>query len=156
MTRRVVIQTEDLDPEPAAWMAERTEYVVCPFDDEPRFGDLLKGAEGLVVRTYTQVNRELLGRAPKLRVVGRAGVALENIDVGACRARGVEVVHAPEANTRAVVEYVSALIADATRPRMYMERAVPAPEWHRIRREFLGTRELNEMTIGIWGFGRIG
>jgi phosphoglycerate dehydrogenase-like enzyme len=154
--RSLVIQTEDLDPEPAAWMAERCEFVVCPFEEDPRFGELLARAEGLVVRTYTQVNKALLARAPKLRVVGRAGVALENIDVAACRARGVEVVHAPEANTRAVVEYVSALLADATRPRMYMERAVPAGEWHHIRREFLGERELNEMTLGIWGFGRIG
>lgn len=152
----LVIQTEDLDPEPAAWMASQCEFVVCPFDEEPRFGQLLARAEGLVVRTYTQVNQALLAKAPKLRVVGRAGVALENIDIPACRKRGVEVVHAPNANTRAVVEFVSAIIADATRPRLRMEQAVPAAQWHQIRREYVGERELNEMTLGIWGFGRIG
>lgn len=154
--RPLVIQTEDLDPEPAAWLAERCEYVVCPFDEGPRFGELLGRAEGLVVRTYTQVNRALLARAPRLRVVGRAGVALENIDIAACRERGVEVVHTPSANTRAVVEFVSAVIADATRPRKYLEGAVEPAEWHALRRELIGERELNEMVLGVWGFGKIG
>lgn len=152
----LVIQTEDLDPEPAAWLAARCELAVCSFDEQPRFDSLLARAEGLVVRTYTQVNTQLLAKAPRLRVVGRAGVALENIDVVACRARGIEVVHTPSANTRAVVEYVSALIADATRPRRYLDKAIPPAEWHQLRREEIGARELNEMTLGIWGFGKIG
>ncbi|MEX2218072.1 MAG: NAD(P)-dependent oxidoreductase [Phycisphaerales bacterium] len=151
-----VIQTEDLDPEPASWLAERCEFVVCPHDQEARLAELLPRADGLVVRTYTLVNRALLAKAPKLRVVGRAGVALENIDIPACRERGIEVVHTPSANTRAVVEYVSAIIADATRPRLYLDAAVPPAQWHQLRRDYLGARELNEMTLGIWGFGKIG
>ena len=105
--RPLVIQTEDLDPEPAAWLAERCELVVCPAGDTARFRPLLARAQGLVVRTYTQVNPALLEQAPNLKVVGRAGVGLENIDLAACRARGVRVVHTPGANTRAVVELVT-------------------------------------------------
>ena len=52
----------------------------------------------MVVRTYTKVNAGLLAKAPKLRVVGRGGVGLENIDLKACRGRGVEVVYTPDAN----------------------------------------------------------
>jgi D-3-phosphoglycerate dehydrogenase / 2-oxoglutarate reductase len=153
--RPLVIQTEDLDPEPAGWLAERCELEVCPSTD-PRFAALLMRAEGLVVRTYTYVNPAMLSGAPRLRVIGRAGVALENIDVAACRARGVEVVHTPGANTRAVVEYVTALMVDALRPRMYMDAAVPPERWHELRRIYIGRRQLDELTLGIYGFGRIG
>lgn len=155
MPRPLVIQTEELDPGPAAWLAERAELVQCPSTD-PRFGDLLPRADGLVVRTYTNVNLAMLDRAPRLRVVGRAGVGLENIDVPACRERGVRVVHTPGANTRAVVEYVTALMLDALRPRMYLNGTVPAPEWHRLRKEYVGEHQLDELVLGIYGFGRIG
>ena len=63
-TKPLVIQTEDLDAEPAEWLAERCELIVCPFNQEARFAELLSRAEGLLVRTYTQVNRPLLGKAP--------------------------------------------------------------------------------------------
>src|SRR3954470_24734619 len=53
----------------------------------------------MVVRTYTKVNEALLARAPNLKVVGRGGVGIENIDVKACRARGGQVVYTPAANT---------------------------------------------------------
>lgn len=155
LSRPLAIQTEDLDAEPAAWLAQRCELVQCAVDD-PRFGALLPRASALVVRTYTQVTAALLDRAPNLKVIARAGVGLENIDLAAAKARNIPVVHTPGANTRAVVEYVGALLADALRPRCTLERPIPAAEWHRVRRETLGTKELNELTIGIWGFGRIG
>ncbi len=154
-TRPLVIQTEELDAEPARWLAERCELVRCGSDD-PRFAGLLARAEGLVIRTYTQVNTGLLAGAPRLKVVGRAGVGVENIDIPACNARGIKVVHTPGANTRAVVEFVGALLADALRPRVYVDRALADAEWHRVRRETIGTRQLDELTMGIWGFGRIG
>ena len=155
MPRPLVIQTEDLDAEPAAWLSERCE-LVRRGPDEHGFEDLLARAQGLIVRTYTRVNAAMLGKAPSLRVVGRAGVGLENIDIPACRARGVEVVHTPGANTRAVVELVTALMLDALRPRMQLIRPLATEHWHQIRREFVARRELNELTLGIYGFGRIG
>ncbi len=153
--RPLAIQTEDLDPEPAAWLAQRCELARC-YHDDPRFEGLLARAAALVVRTYTQVNVAMLDKAPRLKVVARAGVGIENIDIPACRARGVKVVHTPGANTRAVVEYVGALLADALRPRLYIDRALPAPEWHKVRRETIAAKQLDELTLGIWGFGRIG
>lgn len=156
MTRPLVVQTEELEPAPAAWLAERCELVACPHTDEPRLHDLLRRAHGLIVRTYTRVNAPLLGRAPALRVVGRAGVGLENIDLAECRRRGIRVVHTPGANTRAVVEYATALMLDALRPRVYLD-AAPAPaEWHSIRNRCTAPRQLSELTLGLWGFGRIG
>src|SRR5690606_32475618 len=106
----------ELDPVAAAWLAERARLEVASADSA-RFAELLPRAEGLVVRTYTKVNQALLDRAPNLRAVGRAGVAVENIDLGACRERGVTVVHTPGANTRAVVELVTLVMLDTLRPR---------------------------------------
>lgn len=153
--RPFVVITEDLDAAPEAWLAERCEVVRCGVD-EAGFGALLARADALVVRTYTVVNDALLARGPRLKVVGRAGVGLDNFDLSACEARGVKVVNTPDANTRAVVEYVFAMLADATRPRVFLDRAMDAKSWNAMRRELVGDRELNEMVMGICGFGRIG
>lgn len=151
-----MVQTEDLEPAAARWLAERCELVACPLTEPERLRELLGRAEGLVVRTYTRVDAAMLGASPRLRVVGRAGVGLDNIDVAACRARGVEVVSTPDANTRAVVEFVAGLMLDAVRPRGDLAGAVSAERWHALRREQTAERELSEMTLGVYGMGRIG
>lgn len=151
----LVLITEDLDPECVAWLAQSCDVQFCPHTD-PRFPDLLKRADALVVRTYTHVTADFLEGAPNLKVVGRAGVALENVDVKACLARGIQVVHTPTSNGRAVVEFVTSVVLDALRPRHYLTEAPTPEQWHEIRRTNVAKRELNEMTLAIWGFGRIG
>lgn len=154
--RPLVIIAEELDEVCVAWLSESCEVVVCAATEAERFRELLGRAEGLVVRTYTKVDAALLAAAPRLRVVGRAGVGLDNIDVAACRGRGVEVVHTPEANTRAVVELVWALVLDALRPRVYVDRAMGLDEWKKLRHGLIAPRQLAGMTMGIVGFGRVG
>jgi phosphoglycerate dehydrogenase-like enzyme len=151
----LVIQTEHLDAAPARWLAERCRVEVCPVDD-PRFEPLAREAEGLLVRTYTRVDAGLLDRCPRLRVVARAGVGLDNIDLAACARRGVRVVSTPEANSSAVVEYVLALLLDATRPRAFLHEPLSPEAWRATRRELTARRQLCQLTLGIWGFGRIG
>lgn len=153
--RPSVMQTEDLDPGAAAWLGERCDVVACAVDD-PRAGDVLARADGMVVRTYTRVDRALLKRAPKLRVVGRAGVGLDSIDVGACRERGVEVVYTPDANSSAVCEFVVALMLDALRPRVFLDKALDQRAWVALRKELRAPRQLCELTLGILGLGRVG
>ena len=152
----LVVQTEELDEAAAAYLAEHTRLVVCDFKDVERFGTLLKEAAGLVVRTYTRVDRALLDRAPNLKVVGRAGVGLDRIDVAECRRRGVEVVHTPDANSQAVAEYVFALLFDAMRPRVYLEGAIDDAEWGKLRKRLTAPRQISDLVFGIWGLGRIG
>lgn len=151
----MVIQTETLDPTAQAWLREHADLRVCPHES-PEFLELLPEAQGLVVRTYTRVDAALLERAPNLRVVGRAGVALENIDIPACRARGVEVVHTPEANTQAVVEFVLCLLLDALRPRVLLDGPLEGRAWHDARNELQGEAHLADLEVGVLGFGRIG
>lgn len=151
----MVLQTESLSSEASAWLAERADLVRAPVGDAS-FMVRLPLAHALVVRTYTMVDEAMLARAPNLRVVGRAGVGLDAIDVDACRARGVEVVYTPDANTRAVVEFVLACLLDATRPRVFLDRALDGPRWEAARGELLAERELCERRLGIYGMGRIG
>src|SRR3954468_4690417 len=84
---RTVLVTEGSDAVPLQWLKERTRVIEIPYDD-PAFAGHLAQADGMVARTYTRVDDALLARAPRLRVVGRGGVGLENIDVAACRRRG--------------------------------------------------------------------
>ena len=151
----LVVRTEHLDPGAEAWLAERCDVEHAAVDDS-EFADLAPRITGLVVRTYTIVDDALLDRLPALRVVARAGVGLDNIDVAACRRRGIEVVHTPDANTQAVVEYVTCLLCDALRPRVMLEEAVPKARWTEIRDEVCGAWQMNELVLGILGFGRIG
>jgi phosphoglycerate dehydrogenase-like enzyme len=153
--RDIVIQTEHLSAESSAWLSERCRLVICPFED-PGFADALADAAGLVVRTYTQVNQALLDLGPKLRVIGRAGTGLDNVDVPACQRRGVEVVYTPDANTQAVVEYVLCLICDVLRPRPPLDRVVAGRIWNHMREKTVGRRQMNELTLGILGLGRVG
>ncbi|MBL8874268.1 MAG: 3-phosphoglycerate dehydrogenase [Phycisphaerae bacterium] len=155
MAKPLVIQTEDLDAAPAAWLSERCELVRCGAG-EKGFELLLASAEGMVVRTYTKVDGAMLAKAPKLKVVGRAGVGLDNIDLEACRGRGVRVVSTPDANTQAVVEFVWALIFDALRPRLFLSEALEKSHWAEVRRELRAEKQINEMTLGVYGLGRIG
>ncbi|MFN7021400.1 MAG: NAD(P)-dependent oxidoreductase [Phycisphaerales bacterium] len=151
----LVIQTEPLDREAAAWLAERVELARCSSHDAG-FAALLARADGLAIRTYTRVDDGLLALAPRLRVVGRAGVGLDNVDVEACRRRGVSVVSTPGANTRAVVELVTAFMLDALRPRVFLDKALSAERWGELRKELIAPRQLGDLTLGIVGFGRVG
>lgn len=153
--RPLVLQTEELDEQAARWLAERCELIKRGVD-EPGFAQLLGRAHALVVRTYTRVNDAMLSRAPNLRVVGRAGVGLDRIDVPACRSRGVQVVHTPASNTRAVAEYVFAMLHDAIRPRVFLDSSLSDQAWGEARKQLTAPRELNELTLGVWGLGKIG
>ena len=154
--RPLVVQTEALHPDAVAWLGERCRLVRCE-PEAPGFEALLAGADGLVIRTYTRVDDALLKRAPRLRVIGRAGVGLDNVDVAACERRGVRVVNTPDANTGAVVEYVFAMLLDVLRRRVVLDDAVDAAGWRTLRAELgAASREIGALTLGIWGFGRIG
>ena len=153
MPPRVLI-TEALSERAAAWLGEHAEVVWCAYDD-PGLVEQLGEAEGLVVRTYTVVDGAFLDRAPRLKVVGREGVGLDNIDLQACKQRGVRVVHTPDANTQAVVEYVLALMLDHYRPRTDLPAHADGGTFHNLRKTEVGT-QLDQLTLGIVGFGRIG
>jgi (S)-sulfolactate dehydrogenase len=110
------------------------------------------GARGLIVRNRTQVREDLLAHAPRLAVVGRLGVGLDNIDVGACKARGIAVFPASGANDVAVAEYVIGTAMTLLRGAYGASAEVIAGAWPRNR---LMGREISGKRLGLVGFGAI-
>ena len=153
--RPMIILTEHLDEEAIEWIGSRVDLRRCAIDD-PEFDSLLSEATGLLIRTYTIVDEQLLDRAPQLKVVGRAGVGLDNVDLKACAARGIQVVNTPDANTQAVVEYVTSILTSHLRPRSELIESVDSKTWTSLRDRQIAPRQMSEMTLGILGFGRIG
>ena len=152
---RIVI-SEFMDDAAVADLARRFD-VVYERDLVDRHADLRAGladADALIVRNRTQVDVALLASAPRLRVVGRLGVGLDNIDTGACAARNVEVIPATGANARAVAEYVVAAALLLLRGAYQSSLDVAAGKWPRAA--LSGGREILGRTIGLVGFGGIG
>ena len=149
-----IVITERLDQHCADWLAERHE-VVWHRHDQPGLADAIADADALIVRTYTDVDAALLQRCPKVKVIARAGVGLDNFDLPACEKRGVVVVYTPDANTQAVVEYVFGLMLDHVRPRTGFGRGTSATQFHELRNTEVGV-QLSDLTLGIVGLGRIG
>src|SRR6266851_6772263 len=115
--------------------------------------DALSGCAGLVVRSETKVTGDLLDTATALRVVGRAGVGVDNIDVPAATARGIVVMNAPDGNTITTAEHTVALLIALARRVPQANSSLKSGKWD--RKSFVGV-ELQGKTLGVIGMGRIG
>lgn len=118
--------------------------------------DLLKAvaeSDALITRSGTAVTRELVNAGSTLRVVGRAGVGLDNVDVDACTERGILVINAPTANIMSATEHTMAMLLAFCRNIPEAHASVKRGEW--VRSKFMGI-ELNGKTLGVIGLGRIG
>jgi D-3-phosphoglycerate dehydrogenase len=115
--------------------------------------EAISDANALVVRSGTQVDRDLFEAAPELVIVGRAGIGVDNIDIDAATDHGVIVANAPDGNVRAAAEHTVAMAFAAARSIPQAHARLKAGEW--AKGEFLGT-EVNNKTLGIVGLGRVG
>ena len=115
--------------------------------------EALKDSDGLIVRSETKVTADLLDDATSLRVIGRAGVGVDNIDVQAATIRGVVVMNAPDGNTITTAEHTIALLISLARSIPQANSSLKAGRWE--RKKFIGV-ELQGKTLGIVGLGRIG
>ena len=152
---RIVI-TEFMDGDAVAALARRFD-VAYDRDLVDREADLraqVADADARIVRNRTQVDAALLASAVNLRVVGRLGVGLDNIDTAACAARRIEVIPATGANALAVAEYVIAMAMVLLRGAYQSSADVAAGRWPRAA--LSGGREVCGKTIGLIGFGGIG
>jgi len=116
---------------------------------EQRIGEF----DALIVRSATKVTPELIAKATNLRVVGRAGTGVDNVDMAAASKRGILVVNAPESNSIAAAEHTLALALALCRNIPQAHKALTAGDWARSR---YGGNELYGKTLGVIGFGRIG
>ncbi|MCW5954710.1 MAG: D-glycerate dehydrogenase [Propionibacteriaceae bacterium] len=136
---------------PARLRADGHDVVAGPPDhDLAALAPLLAEVDGWIAGTG-QVTAEHLELAPGLKVVARYGVGVEAVDLEAARQRGVVVTNTPGANSGAVADHTLALLLAAARQLAEGDRRVRRGDWKALR-----GREIGAMTIGIWGFGRIG
>jgi D-3-phosphoglycerate dehydrogenase len=108
---------------------------------------------GMLIRSATKADAELIGRAENLRVIGRAGVGVDNVDVAAASKRGIIVANAPEANTVAAAEHTVALMLALARNIPQAHASLISGKWERSK---FGGTEVEGKTLAILGFGRIG
>ncbi len=151
-----IIITEFMDQTAVDDLAADFEVVYDPdlVDQPDRLHDLIDAARALIVRNRTQVRGALLDAAVALKVVGRLGVGLDNIDMDACRARDIAVCPATGANNVSVAEYVVTTLLTLLRGPAYgVSQAVLAGDWPRT--DAIG-REGSGKTLGLIGFGAIG
>ncbi len=109
--------------------------------------------EALIVRSETQVTKEVINAGKKLKIIGRAGVGVDNIDVNAATERGVIVVNAPEGNTISAAEHTIAMMMSMSRNIPQANASLKGKKWD--RKKFMGV-EVRGKTLGVLGLGRIG
>ncbi|MCG3041854.1 phosphoglycerate dehydrogenase [Streptomyces sp. S1A] len=153
MNKPVVLITEDLATAAIDTLGPDVEVRHCDGADRAALLAAVGRADALLVRSATRVDAEVLAAAPHLRVVARAGVGLDNVDVDAATRAGVAVVNAPTSNTVTAAELACGLIISLARHIPQADAALRAGEWRRSR--YMGV-ELAGKTLGVVGLGRIG
>src|SRR5437773_11773174 len=143
------VSESGLQPLRAAGFAVEKRVGLAP-DELPA---ALADFDGLVVRSETKVTASLMDQVTTLRVIGRAGVGFDNIDVPAATTRGIVVMNAPDGNTITTAEHTIALLIALARNVPQANSSVKNAKWERKR--FIGA-ELQRKTLGIIGLGRIG
>ena len=151
-----ILITEFMDDPAIAELRGRFQVIYDPalVDRRDEMLALLKDCTGLIVRNRTQVDAAALAAAPRLRVIGRLGVGLDNIDTEACAAREIKVIPATGANAQAVAEYVITMALVLLRGTYAMTADVAAGRWP--RNALSEGREVADKTLGLVGFGSIG
>ena len=151
-----ILITEFMDEPAVAALRTQFEVHYAPnmVDDAVAMKAAIAAVDAIIVRNRTQVRGELLAAGTKLSVVGRLGVGLDNIDVEACKGRGIAVIPATGANALAVAEYVIATAMMLLRGAYTSTAAVGAGKWP--RNPLSNGREIAGKTLGLIGFGGIG
>jgi D-3-phosphoglycerate dehydrogenase len=154
MSYRILI-TDELSAEGLAYLegAEDVAYDLVTGLSSAELVEKIKGYDGLIVRSSVKVTEAVLQAADQLKVVGRAGAGVDNIEVGVASKRGVVVMNTPGANTIATAEHTLAMLLAMCRHIPQAQASLKAGRWERS--SFIGS-QLYRKTIGIIGMGRIG
>lgn len=155
LDRFTVLVTDGVSESGLAPLRADDRFTIVKIDDssDPEFMAALATADGLVVRSATKVRADLLEKAPALKVVGRAGVGVDNIDLPEATRRGVAVINAPAGNTVSAAELTLALMLAMVRKVPAADASIRTGAW--ARSSFKGA-ELRGRTLGLVGAGRIG
>jgi D-3-phosphoglycerate dehydrogenase len=122
-------------------------------DSESELASIIEGFDALIVRSATTVDADVIERGTRLKVIARAGVGVDNVDVDAATRRGIVVANAPESTVVSAAEHTIALLLSVARNIPQAHATLKSGKWDRAR--FAGI-ELSGKTLGVLGFGRIG
>ncbi|HEX9536710.1 MAG TPA: phosphoglycerate dehydrogenase [Streptosporangiaceae bacterium] len=153
MPAPIVLVAEELSPAAIAQLEADFEVRHTDGADRAALLPALADADAVIIRSATTIDAEALAAAPKLRVVARAGVGLDNVDVEAATKAGVMVVNAPSSNIVSAAEHAVALLLSVARNVPQAAASLKAGQWKRSA--FTGV-ELQDKVVGILGLGRIG
>jgi len=149
-----VLIADELSPRALElFLGRGVEADVCVGLTKPELLQIIGNYEGLAVRSATKVNKEVIAAAGKLKVIGRAGIGVDNIDVPAATARGILVMNTPFGNSITTAEHALALLFAAAREIAAADASTQAGKWEKNR--FMGV-ELYAKTLGLIGCGNIG
>src|SRR5512138_759080 len=151
-----IMVCDPVSPKGIALLQQRPEFKVTVLAKRLSEAELLpavKDVAALVVRSETKVTRKVIEAAPQLRVVGRAGVGVDNVDVEAATQRGVVVMNTPSGNTISTAELTFSMLMALARKIPQAHMSMKEGKWD--RKMFSGV-ELYNKTLGILGMGRIG
>lgn len=156
MTMKKIVITEFMDEAAVASLRTSFDVLYDPklMDNAARLKAVVNDADAVIVRNRTQVRGELLVACQKAAVIGRLGVGLDNIDVAACEARGIQVIPATGANALAVAEYVIGTAMLLLRGVYLSSALVASGKWPRTA--LSNGREISGTCLGLIGFGGIG
>jgi D-3-phosphoglycerate dehydrogenase / 2-oxoglutarate reductase len=151
-----ILVCDPISPKGIALLQQRPEFKVTVLKQKTPESELLplvKDVHALVVRSETKVTKKVIDAAPALRVVGRAGVGVDNVDVDAATQRGIVVMNTPGGNTISTAELTFSMLMSLARKIPQAHMSMKEGKWN--RKDFQGT-ELYNKTLGILGMGRIG
>ena len=133
--------------------AEGIEVVNSPGLSPGELLDAIADADALVIRSGTKVTKDVIAAATQLKVVGRAGIGVDNVDVGAATSRGIVVMNTPGGNTITTAEHAISLMVSLARHIPQATASMKAGQWN--KKAFTG-KELYNCTLGVIGLGNIG
>ena len=149
-----ILATAPIDQTAIDILSPYGEIITAPDDSEETLVSLAADAEVIVVRGVAQITETIIEAAEKLKVIGRTGVGINNIDIASATARGIPVVFTPGANSRAVAEAAMAFLLALAKRVTYWDSQTKANKWN--SRYHSMNDDLEGTTLGIVGFGNIG
>jgi len=154
MEKFTVLLYEDIHAEGKAILEKKAEIAFADRLDEVYLIERVREVDGIVIRANGKVTQRMMESGPKLKVIGRHGVGVDNIDVDAATEKGIWVVNTPDASDISVAEHFFGLALILSKMLKKADIALREERWE-ARYQYIG-RELHGKTLGILGFGRIG
>jgi len=154
-----ILANDGIHPDGKLLLDEANVFVDTQRYPQDELANVLKDYDGVVVRSATKIRKELIDQLPNLKIIGRGGVGMDNIDVEYARSKGIKVFNTPAASSRSVAELTFAHIFTLARQLHLSNRKMPlegADKFKQLKKDYAKGLLLNGKKLGVIGFGRIG